>query len=90
MILNNKERLGLIQTIIELNENLYVKYGVIDYQFSYGTDGLVDVVHFNSEVLWQSCDDDRYFDDLTNEYEAFKPFLIQKLNKYLKSLEYYL
>ena len=70
----------------ELNDEMYV--GLDWYvPFSMESFGYANTyIKFMGEVVWQSQDDPRDFDEDRNEYEPLKPFLIKEARKMFADL----
>lgn len=83
---NLNEHLEFINIANELNCDLYDKYGEITDQFIYSTDGYIRTFGFGNYTLWNSEEDDRKLIEETNEYEDFRPFIINKFNIWIESL----
>lgn len=76
-----------IDAINELNYDLYERFGEVDNQFNYSTDGNVDVIKFGGIILWHSEDDDREFDESTDNYEPIIPFIKRKFNNWIDEVQ---
>jgi hypothetical protein len=79
--------MNLKNIVIDLNCELFEKFDdTQELKFGYSTDGTVEVIEFGTNVLWCSENDDREFDEGTNEYEPFKPFIKRKFNEWIDKL----
>jgi len=85
-----QEQLEFIQIVNELNQELYEKNGEVELEdnFYYSTDGDVDAILFGDKVLWHSENDDRKFIEDKNDYEDFKPFIINVFNNWVATIQY--
>jgi hypothetical protein len=81
-----KERLGFIKVANDLNQEMCEKHGETEDKFYYSTDGHIDIFGFGDKMLWNSEMDDRIFIEEKNDYEDFKPFIIQVFNNWIESL----
>ena len=75
-----------LETVNELNSELYERVGEVKEQFYYMTTGFIDVVGFGDVMLWNSEMDDRLFNEETGNYEPFTPFIKRKFNEYIDRL----
>jgi len=76
-----------LDTVNELNGELYEKHGVVEEQFYYTTNGIIDIIGFGNIMLWNSEEDDRKFIEETDNYEPFTPYIKEKFNEYLNKLQ---
>ena len=76
-----------LETVNELNSELYERVGEVEEQFYYTTTGFIDVVGFGDVMLWNSEMDDRLFNEETGKYEPFTPFVKRKFNEYIDRLQ---
>ena len=74
------------EIIRELNNELYEKYNYDGGSFSWLTNDAEDVIVFNRTHIWDSENDTRIFDEDSNEYEPFLPYIKQQFNSYLDSI----
>ena len=74
------------EIINELNEELYDKAGETDRDFSYSTNGYIDIISFGEIQIWNSEIDDREWIEEKNDYEPFKPFIKRVFNEELDKL----
>ena len=75
-----------INLVSKLNEELFEKYKEVVHCFSYNTNGIYEMICFDSETLWQSNEDDRIFNEDENDYEPMETFIRRVYNRYLKDL----
>jgi hypothetical protein len=71
-----------LEIIRELNEALWEENGVDTLYFSYSTEGNIDVIEFMDVHLWDSENDERTFNEETNNYEPLLPYIKAKFNQY--------
>lgn len=79
-------KIDFIEIVIELNAELYERYGETERIFSYTTNGFYDIISFDEIMLWNSEDDDRHFIEEIDDYEPFIPFIMRKFNNYIDDL----
>jgi len=72
--------MNYLDLVQELNYDLWEEFQEDFYQFSYSSNGTVDLIKFEGLVLWCSEDDDREFFEDINDYEPIKPFIQKKYN----------
>ena len=72
--------------VFELNQEIFNKYGEVDDEFNYITNGYVDMIKFGDVHLWNSDDDGREWNEDENDYEPLKPYLLKVLKAYGKKL----
>lgn len=74
-----------LETVYDLNcqylENNYQE-GILP--LTYKTDGFVDCIEFNGEILYNSEWGEREFIDSLNGYEPLKPFILKLLKMYVQ------
>jgi hypothetical protein len=90
-MMSREETIELLKHIDELNYEFLEKTKKDDDVFiwaEYYSYGLT--VRFRNEIIWNSQDDDRGFDEEKNEYEDFKKFLKRKVIAYLKEEKLFL
>ena len=58
-----------VKIVEELNANLYDLHKEQEKCFNYTTNGYVDVILFEDNILWCSEMDDREWDETTGEYK---------------------
>lgn len=71
-----------LQIVNTLNSELYDKVGETEDQFYYTTNGYVDIIGFGDKTLWNSEEDDRQFDEETDEYEPLTPYIKRLFNEW--------
>jgi len=80
--------MNYLEIINDLNQELYEKVGEIGRDFSYSTNGYVDIVNFGEIMIWNSEMDEREWIEDKNDYEPLKPFLkrmlLQEIDKLIK------
>ena len=76
-----------LETINELNAELYDKVGETEDYFSYSTNGFVDIISFGDKILWNSEMDNRTFNEETDNYEPLTPYIKKIFNKWVDSLQ---
>ncbi len=79
--------MNYLEIINELNQELYEKVGEIGRDFSYSTNGYVDIVNFGEIMIWNSEMDEREWIEEKNDYEPMKPFLKRILAQEVYELE---
>lgn len=79
----------LIKLISDMNYELYLKHGSLDYYYSVSTTGDVEIIEFGGITLWSDQDDERKFNRKTGEYEDMEKFLKKKLRTVGKLLQQY-
>ena len=79
--------MNYIEIVSELNAEHYDEHRETELCFSYSTNGYYDAILFDNAMLWNSELDDREFDEATNEYEPFLPYIKKVFNKYFERLE---
>jgi hypothetical protein len=85
-----EEQLKFIEIASDLNQELFEKIGDdLEDRFYYTTDGYCDVFGFGDKMLWNSENDDRKFIEEINDYEDFKPFIINVFNKWIETMNTY-
>ena len=78
-----QEQLKFIEIANDLNQEFYEKNGEVEDRFYYSTDGYIDTFGFGNKMLWSSEMDDRKFIEELNDYEDFKPFIINVFNAWI-------
>ncbi len=78
-----------LDTVNELNEELYEKIGESGEFFTYSYNGYANIIGFGDIQLWHSEIDDREFNEDKNEYEPLKPYIKRKFNEYIDKLNTY-
>lgn len=79
----------IIKTIGEINECIYQKEekGFTIPHLIYETDGIYyEAVKYANEYIWSSEEDDREFDENTNEYECYEIYFIRKIKEIVKTI----
>ena len=89
MNVKQKEQLGFIEVANDLNQEIYEKHGETEDKFYYSTDGYVNVFGFGDVMLWNSEMDNRKFIEELNDYEDFKPFIINVFNEWIATMNKY-
>ena len=89
MTTKQQEQLKFIEIANDLNQEFYEKNGEIKDKFYYSTDGYVDTFGFGHKMLWNSEMDDRKFIEDLNDYEDFKPFIINVFNDWIATMNGY-
>jgi hypothetical protein len=79
--------MNYLEIINELNQELYEKVGEIGRDFSYSTNGYVDIVNFGEIMIWNSEMDEREWIEDKNDYEPFKPFIKRMYNQEIEKLQ---
>ncbi len=69
------------EIVRELNTELYEQHKEEDSYFECRTTGFVWMILFDGILLWSSEDDDRDFDEDTDEYEPLMPFIKKRFNQ---------
>lgn len=83
-----KEDLTPLQVVEEINELLYTKQEKLDmiYQLSLVTNGNIEFIEFQDEMLWNSDNDERGYIGTTDVIEPLLPFVKKQLNKYIDKI----
>jgi len=81
------KNMNYLEIINELNQELYEKVGEIGRDFSYSTNGYVDIVNFGEIMIWNSEMDEREWIEDKNDYEPFKPFIKRMYNQEIEKLQ---
>ena len=76
----------LIEVVEELNQELFDKKKETNHQFYFMTNGYIDYILFDREVIWNSEDDGREFREETNDYEPMLPFIKKQFKIYAKEV----
>jgi len=79
--------MNYLEIINELNQELYEKVGETDRDFSYTTNGYVNIVNFGEIMIWSSETDERKWIEYKNDYEPFKPFIKRMYNREIEKLQ---
>ena len=86
--MNNLEIIELIDAVTSIQEDINNTLGFDSgLNLMVCTNGFVFKIDFGEIWLWSSEDDCRIFDENTNEYEPFEPYLRQILNEKLIELK---
>jgi len=72
-----------LNTVNELNSELYEKFEECEELFYYSTNGNIDIIGFGDTMLWNSEDDGREFNEEINDYEPLTPFIKKLFNQYI-------
>lgn len=72
-------KIDFVKLINDLNEKYYKRSNNPESPFSYSTNGIVEVIMFNQEILWTS--EDCY------EYQEILEQIFNKLDDLLKTLK---
>jgi hypothetical protein len=75
--------LNLNSELIENNENFCTNYGI---GLTYRTDGYSKIIEFMEFALWSDDDDEREYNEKTDEFEPLEPFVKRKLNELIDNL----
>ena len=78
-------RTNYFDELDELNDWLEV-CGENERQFTWSTNGYVDVILFDETVLWDSENDNRAFNEEENDYEPFVPYIKHLFNRWVGGL----
>lgn len=86
---------GYIKIVKNLNDTLFEKIGKknhskLGWGFKYCTNGYEHCIEFNGMILWNSEDEERFFDEDKNENEPLEPFIWEQLRKYIDNLNKFL
>ncbi len=76
-----------LEIIKELNQELYEKVGETGMDFTYSTDGQVDIVNFGELMIWNSETDERKWIKDENDHEPLKPLIKRRHNEYIENLQ---
>lgn len=82
--------MNAIQATRALNSELIELYGVTETPFEYSTNGENEIITFSSITMWSSVDDERKWNEKTDEYEPLLPYVRKQFNnwrKFIKSLK---
>jgi len=74
------EYLELLETVEDLNSEMFDTHGEVEYNFFLTTNGSIHIIGYGDTSLWVSCDDDR--ETIEDDYEPLKPFIKRKLRLY--------
>ena len=78
--------MNYVEIINELNQELYENAGEVGRDFSYSTNGYVDIVNFGEIMIWNSEMDERGWNEDRDDYEPFKPFIKRMYNQEVEKL----
>jgi hypothetical protein len=65
---------------------MYERHDELEERFYYSTDGHADIFGFGDIMLWNSEDDGRKFIEENNDYEDFKPYIINIFNEWREKI----
>lgn len=75
-----------LEVVKQLNQELYDKHYITDYDFEYRSNGYYDAIYFLDKCIWYSDEDDRKFIEEINDYEPLLPFVRKKFNIFIDSV----
>jgi hypothetical protein len=75
--------LYLNSELIDNNEDFCVNFGM---GLTYKTDGYSRIIEFMEFTLWSDEDDERDYNEETDEFEQLEPFLKRKFNELIDNL----
>ena len=75
-----------VDIVQELNAELYDNFGEVEMNFGYTTNGYCDIITFGDNLIWDSENDERNFDEKTGEYEPFIPFIKLVFNDWVDEI----
>ena len=81
--------LDIIET---LNNGLYEKFGdnsIIEYLYSFSSNGYHCTISLGEVLLYNSMEDDRDFDEDKNDYEDILVYVKRKTNEYIDKITKY-
>lgn len=81
--------LDIIET---LNNGLYEKFGdnsIIEYLYSFSSNGYHCTISLGEVLLYNSMEDDRDFDEEKNDYEDILVYVKRKTNEYIDKITKY-
>jgi hypothetical protein len=80
----------ILEIIIDLNSELYKQYRgkeeELTVNFNYSTNGMVDVISFGDQILWDSENEPREWLEETQDYEPLKAYVIKSYYNYVALL----
>lgn len=80
--------LQYIQIVEELNAILYQQSGDnCQTFFTYTSRGFDHSIAFGDVILWYDENDERKFDEESNQYEPLLPFVVKQFNKLVKQFK---
>lgn len=86
----NKLLIEAINTIFNINEKIYESFNP-PAEYTLGIqlriDGTILVIEFFGDPIWRDDEDDRNFDEGTNEYEPLEPFIRNRIKECLENLK---
>ena len=86
--MNNKEIIKLLTAVSSIQEDIYDSTDWTEcFNLVMITNGFSCIVNFGDIHLWSEEDDDREFDESTDKYEPFEPYLRRVLNEELAKLK---
>jgi len=71
--------------ILEHDEDC--KKGYYQYLLRFESNGCNDVVKFLGNIIYNDDDNDREWDEETNSYEPFQPYLLRKMCKEISKIK---
>jgi hypothetical protein len=78
-----------IDIVNELNQRMWDLYQDSLNQFSYETNGYVDIIKFNESVIYNSeCNDRKYIEKI-DDYEPLLDYVIREYNIYIETISKY-
>ena len=75
-----------LETVNELNQELFEKHREVDRDFSYSSNGAITLISFGEILLWSTEMDEREFIEGINEYEPLTPFIKREYNRMVTQL----
>lgn len=71
--------------ILEYDENC--KKGYYEYLLQFESNGCSDVVKFLGNIIYNDDDNDREWNEETNSYEPFQPYILRKMFKKIAKIK---
>jgi hypothetical protein len=84
--LNKTDMEKALESVRELNHEMFELHGPSETHFKYITDGGTETITFYDMFVWNSELDYRRFDEKKNEYEPLIPFLKKEVNRLIDDL----
>lgn len=76
-----------LQVVDKLNEYVWSILGEESiHGFSYNTDGFVQQILFDEQILWDSENEPREWVEINSDYESLEKFIKSMFNEYVRDL----
>lgn len=83
--------IGIVEKLNEeIEDNPNIGNDAEPLRFSYITDGYTDIVEFGGIHLWNDDNEERHYDEETDEFESLESFLRKQFNnlkKYINEIK---